>query len=180
MQRTLTTVVALGLGIFGTLSVAPATLAETSKKDVLVASRALNFISPKPSGTVIAAIIYDPSNAASKADADGLMATIGSSLKAGKVTLSAKLVEINNLAEVSGAGIAFVTDGLAANHGAIANQLSGTGVLAASTDLACVQAGKCALGVSTSPKVEIFVNKAAAGSAGLEFLPAFLMMVKEV
>jgi hypothetical protein len=43
-----------------------------------------------------------------------------------------------------------------------------------------VNAGQCALGVSTQPKVEIFVNKSAASAAGVDFLPAFLMMVKEV
>lgn len=180
MRKTLNTIGLTTLALASAL-VWPGTAgAETSKKDVLVASRALNFITPKADGTVTAAIIYDPSDAASKADADALVATIGDKLKAGKVSLSAKLVDIANLGDLGGARIAFIAKNTANHHGAIANALASSGVLAASTDLSCVESGKCALGVRTSPKVEIFVNKAAAGAAGIDFLPAFLMMVKEV
>ncbi|WP_417451001.1 hypothetical protein [Kordiimonas sp.] len=157
-----------------TVSAAP------SEKDVLVASRALNFISPKPSGEITAAIIYDASNAASKADAEGLAAIIGGGMKAGKVTLVGKLVDVNDMAAMKGSAIAFVAEGTAAHHSAIAAAVSGAGILTASTDLSCVRSAQCALGVSTDPKVEIFVNKSAASAAGVEFLPAFLMMVKEV
>lgn len=155
-------------------------VAEPTKKDVLVASRALNFINPKPSGTVVAAIVFDPANTTSQAHANALQSIIGGGLKAGKVKLSAKMVPISSLADMDGSAIAFITEGLGAQQSSISAATAGKSVLLASTDLSCVQSGNCALGVSTSPKVEIYVNQGAATSAGLTFLPAFLMMVKEV
>lgn len=180
MRETLNKIAAAGAVAVMTFAMSASVSAEPTKKDVLVSSRALNFINPKPTGTVTAAIVFDGSNAASKADADALAGIIGGGLKAGKVTLTAKLVDVSNLGDLQGASIAFVAEGTGGHHAAIASAVAGSGVLTASTDLACVNSGQCAVGVSTSPKVEIYVSKAAAGAAGVNFLPAFLMMVKEV
>ncbi len=180
MRKMLINCAVVGMTITSLLAPSTAAMAEPTKKDVLVSSRALNFINPKPSGTVTAAIVFDPADAASKADADALAGIIGSSLKAGKVTLSAKLVEVGNIGDIAGSAIAFIAEGTGAHHAAIAAAAANSGVLTASMDLDCVRSGNCALGVSTVPKVEIFVNKGAAGAVGVDFLPAFLMMVKEV
>lgn len=180
MRETLMKYTAFGLVSAMLVAIPAAVSAAPTKKDVLVASRALNFIQSKPSGTVVAAIVFDSSNAASKADADALVGIIGDKLKSGKVTMTAKLVDVASLGDMSGATIAFVAEGTGDHHAAISAAAAGSGVLVASTDLACVNAGQCALGVSTQPKVEIFVNKSAASAAGVDFLPAFLMMVKEV
>jgi len=180
MREALLKYTALGLASAMLLAIPTAVSAAPTKKDILVASRALNFITTKPSGTVTASIVFDPASAESKADAESLSAIIGSSLKVGKVTLSAKMVPVGSLGDMAGSAIAFVAAGTSGHHDAISSTASGSGVLLASMDLACVQSQKCALGVSTSPKVEIYVSKSAASSAGVEFLPAFLMMVKEV
>jgi hypothetical protein len=166
----------LASGLIGTALMA----AEPTKKDVLIASRALNFVTPKPGGSVVAAIVFDGSNPASKADADALAAIIGDGLKAGKIKLSAKLVDANDLASIGDAKLAIIAASASAQHAAIASGLAGKSILTVSTDLSCVEAGHCAVGVKSKPKVEIIVNKSAAKGLGLDFVPAFLLMVKEV
>ena len=175
---------AVTAAMFGALGAIEAGLfsaqADVTKKDILVASRALNFIQNKPSGTVAAAIVFDPANPASKASADAIAAIIGGGLKAGKISLTAKLVSVGDLGGLTGTKIAFVAEGMSAHFGAISSAATGAGIVVASTDVACVRSGQCALGVETSPKVQIYASKSAASAAGVEFLPAFLMMVKEV
>lgn len=175
------TLTALFFAAFGAIEAGlSSAAAEVTKKDILVASRALNFIQNKPSGAVIAAIVFDPANPASKASADAIGAIIGGGLKAGKVTLTAKVVPVGDLGGLSGTKIAFVAEGMGAHFSAISGAASSSGIVVASTDVACVRGGLCALGVETSPKVQIYASKSAATAAGVEFLPAFLMMVKEV
>jgi hypothetical protein len=47
------------------------------------------------------------------------------------------------------------------------------------TDLSQVRAGVCAMGVRAQPKIEIFVNRAAAASTNLAFSAVFRMMITE-
>ncbi len=153
--------------------------AETSKKDIQIASRAVAFMTSAPTGAVTAAVVYDPANPASKVDADAIVAAIGGGLKAGKATLSAKLVATDNLADMTGARVAFIADGTGAQHAAIFADASAQSILVISTDMSCVDAGNCIVGVASKPKVSIVVSKAARAAAGIDFKPAFLMMVKE-
>lgn len=172
---------ALGAGALAALMLgATSAHAAATERDILVVSRALGFIKPKPEGNVTTAIVFDPANPASKADADALMGVLGGGLKAGKVQLQGKLVPVTDAGGIMGAGMAIVANGTAPHFAAIKAAAAGSSVLVTSFDLECVKAASCALGVATEPKVEIFANKAAAGAAGVEFLPAFLMMVKEL
>ena len=153
--------------------------AETSKKDVQIASRAVSFMTNAPTGAVTAAVVYDPANAASKADADAIVAAIGGGLKAGKATLTAKLVSTDSLGDLAGAKVVFIAEDTASQHAAIFSASSAQSILVISTDMSCVDAGNCIVGVASKPKVEIVVSKAARAAAGIDFKPAFLMMVKE-
>lgn len=52
-------------------------------------------------------------------------------------------------------------------------------VLTVGSDVACVDAGACLLAVQTQPTVTIYVSRAAARAAGVEFEPNFKMLVTE-
>jgi hypothetical protein len=46
--------------------------------------------------------------------------------------------------------------------------------------MGCVRSGRCVVGVSTSPRVEIVVSRAAAKAAGVSFSQAFRVMIREI
>jgi len=153
--------------------------AETSKKDMQIASRAVSFMADAPTGSVSAAVVYDPASAASKADADAIMAIIGGGLKAGKATLTGRLVAANALGDLADAKVAFIASDASSQHAAIFAEAAARSILVISTDMNCVDTDNCVVGVASKPKVSIVVSKAASSAAGLSFKPAFLMMVKE-
>lgn len=176
MLRCLLFLLALGLTV-GSRPV----LADVGVKDIQVLARTIGFTAPPMTGAVKVAIIADASVAQSQKDADALKEIMGSGFPAGAATLSPVMVTPAQLdGGLDGVAIAFVTGGLAAHHGRIFAATNGKKVLTVSTDLACVQAGRCVMGIKTDPKVEIIVNKSAAEAAALSFAPAFRMMVTEL
>ncbi len=98
-------------------------------------------------------------------------------LSAGRVTLNGQLVPVGQA--VSGVDAALFVGGAASNAGAVQAATS-AGVMTVSTDMACVQAGNCVMGVQSEPSVRIVVNSAAASSASVSFSTAFAMMVEEI
>jgi hypothetical protein len=73
-----------------------------------------------------------------------------------------------------------VAAGSGAIHATMAAVAAQSNALSASTDMSCVQAGHCVLGVRAAPKVEIYVSGSAATKAELVFEQAFRLMVKEL
>jgi len=163
------------LVIFGTLPSA----ADTSAKDIQIAARAVAFMTNAPSGDVMTAIVYDPANAASQSEADAIMAAMAKGVKAGKAKLLPKLVPIDSLGNISGSKVAFITGGMGSHHAAIFAAASTQAILVISTDMDCVNAGNCVVGVASKPKVEIIISSSARTAADISFKSAFLMMVKE-
>ncbi len=167
------------VAVFCLATLVPAAAA-TGAKDIEVAKKAISFLSNPPSGTVTAAVIFDPANGASKAEAEAIAKLISEAPKAGQATLAPVLVPVTELDKLSSSKIAFVTGGLGAHHQAIARAAAANKVVTISTDLACAQAGHCVLGIATSPSVQILVSKAAADKTGASFSSAFLMLVREI
>ena len=170
----LVAVLAMGLWAPSTAAVA-----ETSAKDLKVAARAVAFMNGAPTGAATAAVVYDPANAASKAEADAIHAVLSKGLKAGKAKLTSQLVSVADFSGLAGSKIAFLTGGLTPAQQADFVSNASAGTLSISTDISCVDAGNCIVGVATKPKVAIYVGKSAAAAAGVSFKSAFLMMVKE-
>jgi hypothetical protein len=48
------------------------------------------------------------------------------------------------------------------------------------TDLAQVRDGACVMGIRSTPKVEIMVNRAAATNTGIKFAGVFRMLITEL
>ena len=143
-----------------------------------VATRVISFLQPAPSGVIPAAIIYEPGNAASEAEAASIERA--GPLVAGKGTLRLKRVAAGALGGLAGIRVAFVTAGLRDQQGQIGAAAARLSILTITSDLGCVQAAHCAVAISSSPRVQITVSRAASKAANIQFGSAFLMLVKEI
>jgi hypothetical protein len=154
----------------------------TDQLDVSVGLKTLPLLTPKITGPATVAIVFDPSNAESKADADAIKAVIDGGLEApGGVKLVALMVAVGEIGKVSGAKIAILTRGAGKSaFDGLATAATAAGVLSMSTDLDCVKASKCVLGIQSKPSVDIYFSKAAADAAKLVFSPAFAMLAKQI
>lgn len=180
ISHPITRLVAMSVGLV-TLAISPISTAsaETSKKDLQVASKALNFMVPKISGSAEVAVVFDPSNAISSTEADQIMAIIGDGLKVGKITLTARKVSAADLS-FGGAKMVILTSGAGNVQSAVKAASDNAGLITVSTDESCVQSGNCVMGVKSSPKVKITINLSATTAANIKFSPAFQMMVNKI
>ena len=153
--------------------------AQVTAKDIQVAARVLNFTSTPFTGTVKLGIVYDPAVAASAADEQALTGLLGSGLAVGGINLVPVLVPISKLTSTP-ADVLFLTSGLGTAGAAVGTQAASAKTLCITTDLSATQAGNCAVGIQSDPKVQITVNKAAASASSVSFASAFLMMVTEI
>jgi len=149
-----------------------------SDLNIPVATRVISFVQPAVSGSIPAAIIYAPGNAASEAEAASIERA--GPLVAGKGTLRLKRVAANALGQLAGMRVAFVTSGLRDVEGQIAAAAARQSILTITSDLACVQAAHCVVAISATPRVQITVSRAASKAANIQFGSAFLMLVKEI
>lgn len=141
-----------------------------SDKDVQLISKAAGFVEGGVGKDV--AVLYDAGNPASSAEADEVVGLLGGAgLTGSKVAVAG--------AGGASAKILYVTTGLNGSWDAIASAAAAGKKLTATLDDACVKAGKCVLGVQSTPSVEIKVSKAASAAAGVGFGAAFKMMIKE-
>ncbi|WP_374467790.1 hypothetical protein [Phenylobacterium sp.] len=157
---------------------APGFASADPAKDLQVAGRALTFLENGPTGRATLGVVFDPSKPNSVAEKNAVMAAIGGGYSAGAVTLVGKPVEAGSVAGVSGVNALYVTEGV--NYGAVGAAAKGKKLVTIGSDPACVRSGACVMGVTTVPKVEITVNRAAAASVGAAFKAAFRMMIKEI
>ena len=153
--------------------------AQFTLSDLQIAGRALGFLEKPLSGDVKAGIVYAPDDPRSVAEAEALKGLLGEGLRVGNARLVPVLVPV---AELSRADVAlfFLTAGVS---GADTKSVTAAAVAkhtpCITTDLAQVRAGVCAMGVRAQPKIEIFVNRAAAASTNLAFSAVFRMMITE-
>lgn len=146
--------------------------------NVPVASRVIAFVQPPYVGTVLAAIVFEPGSAASEAEADAIEQEIIAG-DIGRNALHVRRVPSSALAGLNGVKIAFVTSGIRGQQ-ELAEVASRYSVLTITSDLACVRASYCVLGVSNTSRAQIVVNRAAAHACRIRFGTAFLMLVKEI
>lgn len=133
-----------------------AVAAAMDAKQTQIAAKALGFVTPKPAAgarVVVLAGAADPA--------------------AVQAALSGFAVVAGGPADAAGAFAVFVPSA------AEAKAVAGKGVVTVSGDPACVDAGACVIAIETQPKVSIYVSKAAAAAAGIEFDANFKMMITE-
>ena len=155
-------------------------MAQFSARDGQIIARTLSFLDPGTTGVVELGIAYAPGRPASVRQAENLRAVIGDALVAGKVTLKAKLIPVDQLPKASRIVGIFVTADLGSQLDEVAATARRLHIPTISTEMACVQAARCILGFSSQPTVEIVLNHNAANSAGVRFTQAFRMLVREL
>lgn len=148
--------------------------------NVPVAARVISFVQPTPSGSIPVAIVYQPGNDLSEADAADMERILVNGLKIGRATLRSRRVAVSNLGQLNGARAAFVTSGLRAYQDDVAAAASQQQILTITSDAGCVVAGRCVVGISSGSKTQIIVSKAAARRNHVRFGSAFLMLIKEI
>jgi hypothetical protein len=161
----------VGLAAVATLFAAAPAQA-TSARDAAVVARAVSFVQGGPTGEVSVAVVDGPG-------ADAAVAAFGSGVAAGAVTLKARKVPLSALAG-SGAKVVLVPEGQSGVHAEVAEIAKRMRALTVSSELSCVQAGHCVMGVRAEPRVEIVVSRAAAAANGVAFQSAFRVMIREL
>ena len=153
--------------------------AEFSTKDGQILGRTLGYVGDGMTGTAILGIVFMPGNPSSRQEAALIQGVIGHGLTAGRVRLQASLIPVDQLAVVIGVNALYVTSGLAGSMDAVSGAALRLHVPTVSIDMACVQSGLCVIGFSSQPTVQIVIDHAAAERAGMHFMQAFRMLVRE-
>lgn len=135
-------------------------------------ARAIGFVNNLPRGAVDAVIVDGP-------NASTLHQLMARGATGGGVTLATRILPLEDLAG-SGARVIVVPEGQGAAHAAIAAAARSLRAVTISTDLSCVHAGYCVLGVSTYPRADIIVSRAAADASRVSFSRAFREMIREI
>jgi hypothetical protein len=154
----------------------------TDRLDLSVGLKTLPLLTNKILGPAIVAIVFDPASAESMADADAIKGSFDEGLGGpGSVALNGVLTSASDLGAIDRAKIIVVAKGVGQSAlDAVAAAADATGALSISTDLDCVKAQKCVLGIISKPNVEIYISRRAAEAAKVEFAPAFTMLARPI
>ncbi len=135
-------------------------LAAVDGPTATVAIKALNFLQPKPAKPTPVSLVVDSGHAAT---GDAVKSALGADV-------TAKVVE--GAGDVSGAVAVIVIGSIDVSGKTTAGQL----IIG---DMACMEAGKCALAVERQPSgaAKYHVNTAALAKAGVSFDKNFQMLV---
>lgn len=144
-------------------------------KNIEVAGRVLTFLENGPTGRTLIGIVFDPASPGSVAEKNAIMAAIGGGHSAGAVTFVGRPVEAGG---DGGAKVLFVTRGV--DYAAVGADARAKRIITIGSDIACVRAGNCVVGITTDPTVQIVVNHKAAAAVGASFRAAFRMMIQEI
>jgi hypothetical protein len=153
--------------------------AQVTPLDLQVAGRALGFLEKPLSGDIQVVILYAQNSPQSVQAAESLRAQMGSGLKVGNSTLRPVLVPLTEVSRVN-AGLLFLAPGAGSEANAMTQVVQARHLACFTTDIAQVQAGRCAVGVRSQPRIEIIVNRAAAAASGVSFSTVFRMMITEI
>jgi hypothetical protein len=88
------------------------------------------------------------------------------------------MVSVDDLSKLSSSKVAVVTKGSCTNN--VAEVAAKQGILTMTSDLDCVKANRCVLGIISRPSVEFYLSTSAAGAAKVGFSQAFIMIAERV
>lgn len=157
----------------------PMAAAATSPKELKIGIHVVDFVTNAPSDRTGFGIVYDSRVHESFEDAQAIMDSLsmpGLKLPAG---LKPILIDVRDLDETSKLKVLVVADHMKASYDLLADFGRRTHTLVLSSDLDCVRAGKCTVGIISAPRVEVIVSTQQAQASGIQFSEAFRMMVTE-
>jgi len=153
--------------------------AQVTQSDLLVAGRALGFVNNLKQEDVRIGIVYDPGIARSAQEAAEISAMMAGGLRVGGLFLKPVMIPIDMLTS-AGVEALFLTDGLGTEAARVDRTSRKRKLPCITFDLAQVRNGNCAMGVRSRPKVEVFVNRAAADATGMDLAAVFRIMITEI
>ena len=153
---------------------APSVKAETSQQEFAAISKIASLCQTFKGIGLNVAVVYSNASAKSVKDKDSVVGFAKSS------NLNVTALDISKVSSAS-ANVVVLADGLSATDFAkVKSAFAGKAVITASTDLSCVESGKCMLGVDVGSVVKLLVDSKSYSSSGLRFDPAFEFMVKQI
>lgn len=158
----------------------PPTAAPSFGLNVPVAARVISFVQPTPVGIIPVAIVYQPGNSSSEAEAAGMEKVLANGMRIGRASLRTRRVPVSSLDQLGGMKAAFITGNLRSYQDDVAAAATSQSILTITSDTSCVTAGRCVVGITSASRTQIIVSKAAARRNGIRFGSAFLMLVKEI
>ncbi len=147
-------------------------------QDLQIVGRVLGFQQVPATGVVIMAVVYDPSNAASRSEAEAIAKLLQGGLHVGGIELRGVLVDQNHLQAPGDYAAVFETGNV--DDKLLAAMLHLRKLPCLTTHLDAVEHGSCAVAICSEPAVVIVVNRTNAEDAGVHFATAFRMMVREI
>jgi len=171
--------IALAALIAGFAALAMPAAAEVTETDLLVAGRAIGFIDNLKRGDLRVGIVYDPGVAQSAQQASELSTMMGGGLRIGNLVLKPVMLPIGKLGG-DNSDLFFLTEGAGAEAANVGRASRARKIPCITYDLAQVRNANCTIGVQTQPKIEVFVNRAAAQDSGTDLAGVFRIMITEI
>ena len=168
---------ALALPLALMVGVVPAR-AQVTRTDVLVAARAIGFISKFGQGDLRVGIVVAPESAPSVQEGNQLKAIFGAELAIGDNVLKPVMLRSDQVANAD-VMLFFLTEGAGAAGSSVTSASKLRKIPCITFDLAQVKSGACTIGVQSQPKIEIFVNRKAAAESNTVFSSVFRLMITE-
>ena len=147
---------------------------EFSPKDAQVLGRTMGFVGDGMTGGAVGGGGFAADAPAARREADAVRAVVGDELPTGRVKLRTRLVPVDQLSTVNGIDALFITSNMAGSTALIAGAAQRLRIPTLSTDMA-----NCVVGFSSQPTVQIVIDRGAADRAGVRFMQAFRMLVRE-
>lgn len=157
----------------------PSACLATTLKDVQIGVRVIDFLADPPLPRSHLAVIFDSYSKDSQEDARSILTWLTTEPVAAKTSLLPVMVDVHNLEEARGMRVGFVAAATEAGYPAISEFARKNHVVTISSELSCVRAGICTVGIASAPRVEVIVNRRVSETSGVDFIEAFRMMVTE-
>jgi hypothetical protein len=162
-----------------TIALSVSARAQFTTKDAQILGRTLGYTGDGMTGVVVVGIVFTAANQQSRQEAEMVRSVIGDGVASGRVQLQARLVPVDQLAGTTGVNALYIASGLGASTEAIFSAAERLRVPTIAASLSCVEAGRCVVGFTSEPTVQILINQGAAERIGVHFLQAFRMLVRE-
>lgn len=150
-----------------------------SERDLQIIARTLGFLDPPLTGEVEVGILFNPGSPASLQDAESIRDLLDGGMAGGSLVMNPVMVPMQ---QAGSADVDFFLLAEAAGEtaGNLQETLQQRQLPCVTADLDQVRSGNCAVGIQSSPKVEILVNRDTAAAGGVNFASVFRMMVREL
>jgi len=164
--------------VFVSLLWAPCAFAAPDESELQIIARMLSFLNKPLTGTVRVGLVYGQENSRSFDEASSLRHLMGGGFKSGNVTLQPVPLSLKDAGRAN-VDLLILMDEVSRTAPAQSVLTNVRKLPCVTLDLEQVKNGSCAIGIETSPRTEILVNRAVAVRNEIGFAGAFRMLITE-